>query len=575
MLKKITAALTLALALALNGGLMDIKTAVTNGDLTLVRSMIEGDKSLLESKIDTYFTPLNLASYEGKLDIVKYLLEKGADINTKDREGSTPLQNAAARGWLDIAKLLVEKGSNVNYRDDNDVTSLHFACMSGNLDLVKYLVEKGADINAVSKIGRKPAVEGVFSGNIEIIRYMESKGADMKNLEAGTGNTALHIATGRGNIDIIKYFISKGYDVNKKNDASQTPFTWAIGRGNTEVLKLFFENGADVNFKDRISGKTTLHFATVKGNKELTDFLIKKGADVNITDNNNHTPLFYASYYDYPDIAKLLLASKAVNNEKTSYNKGLAVNEGEAKIYYFEHSGWGVKTKNSLLIFDYYEHAGLIKPSNPNFNNGYVNPADLQDENVIVFISHEHADHFSPAVFDWAKQCKSISFVVGFDPKSDAKGINIVSGRSNLTVGGVKISTIPSTDTGVGFLVVADGISVFHPGDHANQNRELKGAYVEEIDYLTKIAGKADIAFFPVSGCRFRDQTALRMGVKYAIEKLNPSVVFPMHAGGDELHLKLFRDEALQEGIKGNFYLVENKGDRFTFSKNKADIVQK
>jgi uncharacterized protein YxeA len=66
MLKKIVAALMFLLALALNGSLTDIKTAVTNGDLTLVKSMIEGDKNLLETKTDSVFTPLNLASYEGK-----------------------------------------------------------------------------------------------------------------------------------------------------------------------------------------------------------------------------------------------------------------------------------------------------------------------------------------------------------------------------------------------------------------------------------------------------------------------------------------------------------------------------
>jgi ankyrin repeat protein len=82
----------------------------------------------------------------------------------------------------------------------------------------------------------------------------------MKELQAGSGNTPLHIATGRGNIDMLKYFISKGYDVNKKNDASQTPFTWAIGGGNTETLRLFIENGADVNFKDRLSGKNNSSF---------------------------------------------------------------------------------------------------------------------------------------------------------------------------------------------------------------------------------------------------------------------------------------------------------------------------
>jgi ankyrin repeat protein len=567
MLKKIVAALMFLLALALNAGLTDIKTAVTNGDLTLVRSMIEGDKSLLEFKIDSVFTPLNLASYEGKTDIVKYLLEKGADVGTKDKEGSTPLQNAAAKGHFEIVKLLVEKGSDVNYKDDNDVTPLHFGCMSGNLDIVKYLVAKGADLNAASKIGRKPAVDAVFGGNIEVLKYLESKGVDMKNLEAGAGNTPLHIATGRGNVPLIKYLISKGYDVNKKNDASQTPFTWAIGGGNTEILKVFIENGADVNFKDRLSGRTTLHFASVKGNEELVKFLIKKGADVNIADNNGRTPLYYASYYDYESIEKLLKKNKAENTDASGLNKGLDLAGGDAKVFYFFHSGMGVKTKDHLLIFDYFEDTRAVKPSNPNINNGYITPADIKDQNVIVFISHEHADHFFPAVFDWAKECKNISFVTGFDPKTDVKNLNMITGRNKLTLGGTEITTIPSTDSGVAFFVKADGISVYHSGDHANMTQDMSGTFDEEIDYLASSCGKADIAFFPVSGCNFRDPIALKAGVKYAIERFSPALTVPMHSWNDEIHLRLFRDEALRDGVKTDFFCPENKGDRIVFNK--------
>lgn len=563
MLKKIVAALVIVFALSLNAGLTDIKTAITNGDATLVKSMIEGDKSLLESKIDTYFTPLNLASYEGKTDIVKYLLSKGADVKAKDKEGSTPLQNAAAKGHFDIVKMLVEKGSDVNYRDDNGVTPLHFGCMSGKLDVVKYLVEKGADINAVSNIGRKPVVDGIFSGNIDIIRYLESKGADMKNLEAGAGNTPLHLATGRGNIDMIKYFISKGYDVNKKNDASQTPLTWAIGRGDTETLKLFFENGADVNFKDKISGRTTLHFACFKGNAELAEFLVKKGANVNIEDDKKHTPLYYASYYGYADIEKLLLANKAVNNEKTGLNKGFELNDGTAKVFYFGHSGMGVKTKDHLLIFDYFEDSRLNKPAKPGISNGYILPSDIKNENVIVFISHEHTDHFFPAVFDWAKECKNITYVTGFDPKTNVKNLNILTGRKVITVDGADIYTIPSTDTGVAFFVKTDGVSVYHSGDHANMTQDMSGPFDEEIDYIAKICGKADIAFFPVSGCNFRDPIALKAGVKYAIERLNPGITVPMHAWNDEIHYRLFRDEVEKEGVKAEFFCPESRGDRF------------
>ncbi|MBN2858477.1 MAG: ankyrin repeat domain-containing protein, partial [Candidatus Delongbacteria bacterium] len=155
MLKR-SVAVILFMTAVLLFGVTDIKTAITNSDLVLVKSMIEGNKDLLESRIDTYFTPLNYAALEGKTDIVKYLVDKGADINTRDREGSIPLQNAAIKGYFEIVKILVENGSDVNYKDYNDVTPLHFACMSGNLEMIKFLESKGANLKGVNSNGNTP-----------------------------------------------------------------------------------------------------------------------------------------------------------------------------------------------------------------------------------------------------------------------------------------------------------------------------------------------------------------------------------------------------------------------------------
>lgn len=647
MLKR-SVAVILFMSAVLLFGMSDMKTAIQNGDLMLVKSMIEGNKDLLEIRIDTYFTPLNFASLEGKTDIVKYLVEKGADINTRDREGSNPLQNAAIKGYFDIVKILVEKGSDVNYKDDNDVTPLHFACMSGNYELVKYLIDKGANVRAVSKAGREPIFEAAWGGNLEMLKFLESKGADLKGINSN-GNTPLHFASRNGSKELIEYILSKGYDINQKNNAGQAPIVWAVAgnspevigflidkgaeiapeecmtgnscsidgttilhqamyannpeivkllikrkaplnvidsngstplmiavnRGSDDIAQLLLDNGADPDIKDTAYGRTALHIAASKGYDKIAAALISKGAGLNITDNKGQTPLYSALYHGNDQITKLLIQNKAENKVINDLQKGLEVNPGEAKIFYLGHSGWAIKTKNHLLVFDYWDDENAAKAGNPNINNGFLVPEDLKNENVIIFISHDHGDHYTPAMFGWKNKFDNIKFVTGFDPKMNVKDLNIVEARKHIEIDGVDITTIPSTDTGVGFLVKTDGMTILHPGDHANMDRELKGPYVTEIDYLAGLTNKVDIAFFPVSGCNFRDQVALKSGVKYAVGKLNPSVVFPMHAGNHEANLLKFKEESITDGVKANFYCAEFKGDRFVYSKNTSSIVEK
>ncbi len=96
-------------------------------------------------------TPLMIASIEGNLPIVKYLvLDKRAEINTL---GWTPLQYACTRGHLELAQFLVANGAKVNALSPSDTTALMMAVMSGNEYLVKFLLDKGADLKLRNQQG--------------------------------------------------------------------------------------------------------------------------------------------------------------------------------------------------------------------------------------------------------------------------------------------------------------------------------------------------------------------------------------------------------------------------------------
>jgi len=88
------------------------------------------------------YTALTVASRYDYLDIVKFLVERGADVNAKSDVGQTALIEASEWGRLDVVKLLVERGANIMAKDDDGWTALSIASRIGCLDIVKLLEKK-------------------------------------------------------------------------------------------------------------------------------------------------------------------------------------------------------------------------------------------------------------------------------------------------------------------------------------------------------------------------------------------------------------------------------------------------
>ena len=78
----------------------------------------------------------------GCTEIVKYLVERGADYNCKDNNNVTPLYFAAYKGHIEIVKYLVERGADVNCKDNNNDTPLYVAAANGHTEIVKYLIRE-------------------------------------------------------------------------------------------------------------------------------------------------------------------------------------------------------------------------------------------------------------------------------------------------------------------------------------------------------------------------------------------------------------------------------------------------
>ncbi len=160
-------------------------------------------------------SPLHFALYMKDRAKAKSLIEGGADVNKRTPYGTTPLpyvttplHRAIDAGFKDIAELLIEKGANVNAKDKWDWPPLHSAVSADLKDIAELLIEKGADVNAKIHWDWTPLHSAVYGHN-EIVELLIAKGANVKARD-GAGRTPLWYAQDEGHTEIVELLRKHG-----------------------------------------------------------------------------------------------------------------------------------------------------------------------------------------------------------------------------------------------------------------------------------------------------------------------------------------------------------------------------
>ncbi len=577
----------------------EIHDAALNGNLIKVKELLAKDASLLDAANNVGRTPLHLAADRGHLGLAGWLVNKGADVNRRENSYRlAPLHLAARGGHLEIVRLLLKNGADVQARENDNENALYYAAMGNNLELVKYLVGKGLKVkDSGSTAGNTPLSIAVQSGNFPIADYFISKGGDPLYKDK-RDQTLLHIASRRGKGDLFRLLLQKGIAVDAANNEKWTALHLVSTFGNLEAAKILLTHKADADartasglfplfiaakagYRDIVAellaagakadanqadtAMTALHLASTLGYGAIAAALLEKGADVNAKSKWGHSPLGQAHRYGHQKIAEILLAHGAKAEETGSESSGAewlkkTLPQGEALVWYSGHSGWLVKTQNHLLVFDYWKNN--IPPDEPGLANGSIVPAEIRNQAVTVFLSHSHGDHYTPAVFDWKSEIKDITYVAGFKPEGK-DGYHFLPAHEKKELHGLEIIPIESNDSGQGYFITVDGVTIFHPGDHANRQRDFSGPFKKEIDYLADLGLRADILFVPVSGCGFGDIVAVKKGDYYIMDRLSARHVFPMHAAGNPLQYQQFAKEAKERGYENTLHCAEFPGDCF------------
>jgi len=365
--------------------------------------------------------------------------------------------------------------------------------------------------------------------------------------------------------------MASGAKVNIFNDEGQTPLHCAVQRGNTEMVNYLIDHGAFINVAEKKQGSSELHMAVAQGYTDIADVLIENGADPNAEDNCGKTPFDYAMYYKHTALGYDLLANGATDIHLGEYLA--APNEleeelayGEAKVWFLGHSGWAVKTQNHFLVFDYFCNTWDRKADDSCLASGCIIPAEIQDQNVTVFSTHNHGDHYDARIFNWKEDIPNIEYVLCWNQNTDGNEYTMIPVHEEKQMGDMNVYTHYSTDLGGGYLIEVDGLTLLHMGDHANGEDELMAAYTDEVDLIKERTADIDILFAGIRGCSLGEPEQVKKGLYYTLENLQPKLFVPMHGGAHTYSYKDFVETAKADGFEMDMKYVIHKGDRFIYT---------
>ena len=254
---------------------------------------------------------------------VRSLLQKKADVNAPQVDGTTALHWAVRYDDLDTADLLIRSGARVSTANREGVTPLQLAAMNGSASMIDKLLKAGADANAaLTPSGDTALMMAARTGTPEAITVLLEAGANVNAKESWGGTTALMWAASEQHTAAVKLLLDHGADVNARSNfvaaangrgfegrtpaapkAEQkveefasgwlTPLMFAAREGDLESARLLVNAGANVNAIAG-DGKDALGLAIFNGNYDFASFLIDSKSDVNHADTQGFTPLFWA-----------------------------------------------------------------------------------------------------------------------------------------------------------------------------------------------------------------------------------------------------------------------------------------
>ena len=284
---------------------INIFTHIRRGLFDNVYNCIEKDKvDVNQRDDDTGNPPLVVAVEENQIEIVKLLLNRGADVNVKDwTSKNTALDISEQKGFKPISELLQQRGAKYSSgssfhlaakngdivsieemlskkQDINEVdagkgwTALHYAVNYGQKHLVEYLIIKGADVNKKDFLGKNNPIDVLSNVNRgEIVKLLNKNGAK------SSGGVNIHFCAETGDFEGVQSFYDKDGKINGRDEKNGwMPLHYAVNANDVDMVEFLVHLGANVNGADFKGETAPLDIAFKTGNVEMQSYLQAKGA---------------------------------------------------------------------------------------------------------------------------------------------------------------------------------------------------------------------------------------------------------------------------------------------------------
>ena len=185
-------------------------------------------------------TLLMNASAKGDIEIVEYLIGEDVNVNVANKEkfyNGTALHFASKYGHADVVKALIDAGAQVNASTDGGYTALQLASMKGYLPVVNTLLAAGADIKTKSDFGVTALHWASYKGNVQVVNALINADANVK-AQNNSGWTALMVASYYGKTDVVNTFLDAGADIKTTNNDGETALILANKNSHTDIVEL-------------------------------------------------------------------------------------------------------------------------------------------------------------------------------------------------------------------------------------------------------------------------------------------------------------------------------------------------
>lgn len=321
-----------------------LMAAANRGRSEAAKLLIEYDAELNAVESNRGQNALMWATTEGYTQLTALLISHGAEVNARSNSGFTPLLFAARQAHVNIVKLLLDAGANVDdamcrsgpakrirYEDlatlnkegdmgcESNLNALMIASIGGFEAVQKLLLEHNADPNNIDKAGRSVLHLGVGAPvgiTQNLLDYGANPNVQLNNPKPGgrygsrvtlQGATPLVAAAAINNFDVVLALLNAGADPFIPTEQNTTALMMAAGAGAspadsftddaiesaTAIARYLIALGADVN-KVGPFGWTALHAAAYHGRNEIIKVLVDNGAEPNVMDDFGQTPLSIA-----------------------------------------------------------------------------------------------------------------------------------------------------------------------------------------------------------------------------------------------------------------------------------------